>query len=223
MKIKELLEDYTFAQSGTSIEHEDEAELSVEMDRRLKLFGYDRDGASEFTIPFDDLWTGKTGYTSGHSRHVQLVDPDYKKVYGSIDWQDPEGLRGNIKAVRNGNPANYSPRPGDAPERGENTGRMPDTVFASAQIAQFEQGVKDAEHFQKTVARMPDLLKQTDKDSKDSKDGDDVGAGIGASIGGALGSAVKGVSNAWDAGVAAFKDRTKESSELQRIIDITRH
>jgi hypothetical protein len=214
MKIKELLEDYTFAQSGTSIEYEDETELGVEMDRRLKLFDYDRDGASEFTIPFDDQWTGKTGYTTGHSRHVQIVDPDYKKVFGSVDWQDPEGLRRNIKAVRNGDPENYAPPWGD--------GSMPATVFASAQIAQYEQGVKDAEHFQRTKARMPELLKQTDKD-KDSKDSDDVGSGIGASIGGALGSAVKGVSNAWDAGVAAFKDKTKEDSELQRIIDISRH
>ena len=218
MKIKELLEDYEYSQSGTSIEHEDEEELGVEMDRRLKLFDYDRAGASEFTIPFDDLWTGKSGYTTGHSRHVQLVDPDYKKVFGSIDWQDPEGLRRNIKAVRTDDPENYAPKNWD-------DGGIPATVYASAQIAQFEQGVKDAEHFQKTKARMPDLLKQTDKDSKDkdSKDSDDVGSGIGASIGGALGSAVKGVSNAWDAGVAAFKDKTKEDSELQRIIDISRH
>ena len=210
MKIKELLEeaDYQFAKSGTSIEG-DEAELTAEMDRRLKLFNYDRNGASEFTIPFDDVWTGKSGYTTGHTRHISLVDPDYKHITGELDWRDPETIRGNIQSVK-GSPENW--RSPGAPD-------MPDTVMASARIAELQQGLEDAEHYQKTVASMPELLKQTDKD----KDGDDVGAGIGASIGGALGSAVKGVSNAWDAGVAAFKDKTKEDSELQRIIDISRH
>ena len=216
MKIKELLaeEDYQFAQSGTSIEG-DEAELTAEMDRRLKLFNYDRNGASEFTLPFKNLWTGEEGYTTGYTRHVSLVDPDYKHITGELDWTDPETIRGNIEEAKK-NPENWS-----APWNKQ----VPATVMASARIAQLTQGLEDAEHYQKTVARMPELLKQTakDKDSKDSKDTDDVGSSIGASIGGALGSAVKGVSNAWDAGVAAFKDKTKENQELQRILDLTRH
>ena len=147
--------EYQYAQSGTSIPG-DEDELTVEMDRRLKLFGYDRNGASEFQMPFDDLWTGKKGYTTGHSRHVQLVDPDYKKIYGTIDWQDPETLRRNIQAVRKGNPENYAPKNWD-------DGGLPATVFASAQIAQFEQGVKDAEHYQKIKSQIPQLLQKGSK------------------------------------------------------------
>lgn len=143
--------DYQYAQSGTSLG----ANADAEYKKRLKLFGFDHNGESTFQVPFDDLWTGQKGYGTEYTRHISLVDPDYKHMTGELDWRDPATLRGNIEQVRKGDPALWKSK--------SSSGDTPASVFASGRIAELTQGLKDAEHYQKIKSQIPQLLKQGSK------------------------------------------------------------
>ena len=144
--------DYEFAQSGTSIPDDQQ---DAEYARRLKLFGYDHNGEGTFQVPFKDLWTGEEGYATEYTRHISLVDPDYKHKYAEMHWEDPANLKAQIEAVKTSKPGTWG-----------TSDRMSDTAFKSARIATLTQGIKDAEHYQQIKDKIPQLLKQGSKPGK---------------------------------------------------------